>query len=222
MTSFVGTGAGFGGRSLHGHIQASSGTNLDLTRDVYRYQVLFVNVITILNAYLTYFTTGNYEKLKSTLTLKTSNALAMIIQNEKLFYNDTIDNLVDFTYDNTVFDRFRDNTFYVLNGMIQALSQYNAVDALQNEVKYFNGILSSEQNIIDYLNANKQASMVAFSTSQVYNTAIVMKPWYERYLVKYGAPNDGVFDNQKMAGIVQELINEGIITLEQFTSNTYP
>jgi hypothetical protein len=58
--------------------------------------------------------------------------------------------------------------------------------------------------------------MLAFSSNQIYNTTIVLKPWYERYLTEYGAPNDGVFLNEKMAIVVQQLINEGVITMEEF------
>jgi hypothetical protein len=222
MASFVGTSAGYYGRSLHGHIQIIGGSNLDLSRDVYRYQILYMNVVRILESYITFFTTGDYTNLKDKLTIKAQNALTEIIQNSDYYYNVNIDNLVDFNYEATMFETFRNNTYYVLNGLIQAVSQYDELEALRNKEKECDAILSSEQSILEYLNSGKQASLVAFSAEQKYNINVVLKPWYERYIIKYGAPNDGVFLTERMAVVVRELISEGKITMEQFTSNRYP
>jgi hypothetical protein len=222
MATKVGTDAGFYGRSLHGRIQTGNNENLDMTRDVYRYQILYVNVVTLLDAYLKFFSSGEYSNLKTSLTLKTANTLTMVIQNSNAFYNDNIDNLTDFEYNPDTFDNFRNNTFFVLNGMIQALSQYDQLDALKNEVKECQAVLSSESSILAFLEANRQMSALAFSANQTYNTEVILKPWYEKYLMTYGAPNDGIFDTSKMAAIVDELVTAGIITLEQFRTNTYP
>jgi hypothetical protein len=216
MSEVIGTSAGFSGRSLHGHIQISNNSNLDLSRDIYRYQILYYNVMTILNSYLNFFSIGDYTNLKKKLTISNQNLLTSVINNNDLFYGNYIDNLSNFTYDSTTFEKFRNNTYYVLDGLMQALSQFNEVDSLKNQVNYYTTILSSEQSILNYLNSNKNHSMLAFSSNQIYNTTIVLKPWYERYLTEYGAPNDGVFLNEKMAIVVQQLINEGVITMEEF------
>jgi len=222
MASFIGTSAGYYGRSLHGHIQIQSGGNLEISRDIYRYQILYFNVIQLLNAYINFFTSGDYTNLKNKLTIKAQNQLISIIQNSDYYYNTNIDNLNDFTYDPTMFENFRNNTYYILNGLIQAISQFDEVDALHNQVNEYSQILSSEQNIIDFLNQTKQASLIAFTANQQFNTTLVLKPWYERYIILYGAPNDGVFLTEKMAVVVQQLISEGVITMEQFTTDTYP
>lgn len=222
MAFFIGASAGFYGRSLHGHIQKQNGENLELIRDIYRYQILYNNVIQIMNSYIYYFTTGDYSTLKTKFTTKNQNLLTSILQNSDYFYNDNINNLADFTYDSNMFQNFKNNTYYVLDGLIQAVSQYDELDAVKNEVSYCNDILSSEQKIIEYLNSNKQPSVVAFTANQTFNTTISLKPWYERYLILYGAPNDGVFLTEKMAVVVQQLISEGVISLEQFTMDRYP
>ena len=221
MASFIGTSAGYYGRSLHGHIQVQSSASLDLSRDIYRYQILYFNVIQILNSYINFFSTGDYQGLKSKLNIKTQNQLTTIIQNSDYYYNKNIDNLNEFTYDPNMFENFRNNTYYILDGLIQAVSQYDQLDALKNEVAHCDEILSSEQSILEYLNANKNPSVVAFTANQKFNTNIVLKPWYERYIILYGAPNDGIFLTEKMAIVVQQLINEGVISLEQFTTNNY-
>ncbi len=220
MSSFVGATAGFYSVSLHGHTQISTGTNLNLIRDVYRYQILYQNVIMILNAYLNYFTVGDYNNLKKKLTQTTVNTLTTIINNANIYYNDNIDNLDNFEYDENTFNNFRNNSYYVLNGMIQALMQFDRVDQLSNDVKYYKNILKDEKSIVEYLNSHREVSQIAFSTSQVFNTNIVLKPWYQKYIADYGPPNSGVFETQNMAIVVQSLIDDGTITLEQFLTNT--
>lgn len=222
MASFIGTSAGYFGRSLHGHIQIQGSSNLQLNRDIYRYQILYINVMNLLNAYITFYTTGDYQSLKSKLTTKVQNNLTSIIQNSDYFYNNNIDNLNGFIYDSNMFENFRNNTYYILNGLIQAINQYDQVDALKNQESVCDSILSSEQSILDYLNSQKAPSLVAFSSNQQYNVQVILKPWYERYIITYGAPNDGVFATENMAKVVQQLINEGVITMDQFIGNYYP
>jgi hypothetical protein len=220
MSVFVGTSAGYYGVSLHGRTQAATGTNLNVIRDIYRYQILYQNVIMILNAYLNYFTVGDYNNLKKKLTQTTVNTLTTIINNSNIYYNDNIDNLDNFNYDENTFNNFRYNSYYVLNGMIQALLQFDKVDQLTNDVNYYKNILKDEKTIIEYLKSHREVSQIAFSSSQVFNTNIVLKPWYQKYIVDYGPPNSGVFDTQKMAIVVQSLIDDGTITLEQFLTNS--
>lgn len=221
MTSFNYASSGFQKRSLHGHVKQPNGTNLEIFRDIYRYQILYSDVIELLNAYITFFTTGDFDSLNSTFTTTTQNNLTAILLESDYYYNTDVDNLTDFTYDTGTFENFRNNTYYVLNGMIQSIQQYNQLESTQNELNICNEILSSEETIISYLNSLKNPSVIAFTANQSFNTNIVLKPWYERYLILYGAPNDGVFATEKMAIAVTQLIDEGVITLEQFTSNTF-
>jgi hypothetical protein len=221
MTSFIGSSSGYFGRSIHGQTQKASNQNLELSRDVYRYQILYYNVIETLNDYITYYITGDYSNLKTGFTTTKQNSLISILQEDDYFYNTNIDNLSDFSYDSGMFENFRNNTYYILDGLIQAISQYDQVDALQNEVSQYSAILATEETILEYLNSSKQPSQVAFTASQVYNTTIVLKPWYERYIINYGAPNDGIFLTERLATVVAALVDEGVITIDQFTSNTY-
>ena len=40
-----------------------------------------------------------------------------------------------------------------------------------------------------------------------------------KYLEMYGAPYDGVFNTEKMATVVELLIQQKVITLEEFIQN---
>jgi hypothetical protein len=61
--------------------------------------------------------------------------------------------------------------------------------------------------------------MDTFHITQTYNATAVLKPWFMRYLQMYGAPYDGVFDAEKMATVVELLIQEKVITKEEFLQN---
>jgi hypothetical protein len=61
--------------------------------------------------------------------------------------------------------------------------------------------------------------MDTFRISQTYNAQAVLKPWYMKYLELYGAPYDGVFNTEKMATVVELLIQQKVITLEDFIQN---
>jgi len=221
--SFVGTSAAAYSKSLQGNLTTTtSNTNLELIRDVYRYQILNKLVVEKLNYYIGLFTTGDYKGLKDEFVVDVEREISFGIKNNSYFYSTYVEKLDGFEYSPAVFNSYRLNTESVLTGLNMAIKQYDTVEKLNNEITYFNSVLESEESIINYLNSNKEVSQMAFSTNQVFNVRHVLKPWYERYLIQYGAPNDGVFQTGYLAAIAQELINEGVITLEQFTTDTYP
>jgi hypothetical protein len=61
--------------------------------------------------------------------------------------------------------------------------------------------------------------METFHLTQTYQEQAVLKPWFMKYFEMYGAPYDGVFDAEKMATVVELLIEENVITMEQFLQN---
>ena len=50
----------------------------------------------------------------------------------------------------------------------------------------------------------------------MFQADLQLKPWYTEYLQQYGPPTNGVFDLTLLAGIVNTLIADGVITLNQF------
>jgi hypothetical protein len=232
MATIIGTNAGVSIRSLHGRTQfittggsiggstgggtVSDSDSLNIMKDIYRYQILYKNVILVLDSYLRYFTLGDYTNLKNSMTQTMINTLTILLSDSTIYYNQNVDNLSMFIYDKYTFEKYRNNTTYILNGIIQALLQFDKVDQLTNEVASYKEILKDDTSIINYLNSHRELSQIAFSSSQTFNTNIVLKPWYKRYIMDYGPPNTGIFETDKMAIVVQSLIDEGEITMEEF------
>jgi hypothetical protein len=222
MTSFSSTSASAYSKSLQGNLNnLTSNTNLDLIRDIYRYQILNSFVINNLNNYINLFTKAKYTELKDSYTDAKRKNLSLILGNDSFFYNTNIDNLDGFNYDSGTFNNFRSSSKGLISGLEMAVKQFDQVNQLEKDVKYYENILSTEKNIIQYINEHKEVSQFAFDTTQVFNVKHVLKPWYERYLALYGPPNDGVFQNDLMADIVINLIREGVISEEDFITNTY-
>jgi hypothetical protein len=222
MAIFISSTASNANRSLHGLLQKDSGQNLSYVKDVYRYQILYTQVIQLMNSYITYFTSGDFDGLRNNFNSSLNAQLQLYLKNNESFYNQNIEDLVGFKYDPNMFIRYRNSTFKTLDGLMQSITLYNKFEQSTIEVQRMSTILSTRDNIIQYLNENSMMTSIAFRTSQSVNLDLVLKPWYEQYLIQYGPPNDGVFQATLLAEIATNLINEGVITQEQFIQDRYP
>ena len=233
MTYYTSSSSSMMSRSMQGHINRGfykqndkdkediCNINLELSRDIYRYQILNSIVVNNLNYYINLFTRGNYQDLKKLYTDTKRKNLSLILGNDAYFYNTNIDTLNGYKYIPTTFNSFRSSSKALISGLEMSIKQFDQVKELDKDVKYYENILSTENNIIEYLNQHKEVSQMAFNNTQVFKVQPVLKPWYEKYLAVYGPPNDGVFQNDLMADIVINLIREGVITEQEFITNTY-
>jgi hypothetical protein len=209
--------AGYVGRSLHGQTQAASGQNLDLIRDIYRYQILYERVVYQMRKYTNLYTNGKYVELKEMFT---ESEYDSIISSNKTdnYYSIEIDELINFTYDSGTFGQYRSNMYSILTGLKMAMNQNEKLLTCETNLKEKNTLLNDKDLLLEYFKKQfrDRMSMDAFFISQSYNIDVVLKPWYSLYLTLYGAPYDGVFDAEKMGLVVEQLINEGTITMQEF------
>jgi hypothetical protein len=221
MTTRSDGSAGASGRSLHGLTQASGGGNqsLDLIRDVYRYQLLYENVIYKLQRYTNLYSAGAYATLKSTFTLAEYNKI-VVSETDDNYYNNTVDELIDFSYNSTTFSKYKSNMFSVLTGLQTAVRQYDQLNYTVNEFKQQEVVLTNRDKLIEYIKIQflDKRTTDAFDISQPFTTEVYLKPWFSLYLQMYGAPPSGVFDAEKMANVVEILVKRGDITMSQFVS----
>jgi hypothetical protein len=221
MTTRSDGSAGAAGRSLHGLTQASAGGNqtIDLVRDVFRYQLLYENVIETLQRYTNLYSAGVYKKLKAEFTQTEYNTI--IAQNpDDRYYNNTVDDLVDFSYNSTTFLKYKSNMFSVLTGLKTAVRQYDQLNFTVNEFNQQEVVLTNRDKLIEYIKIQflDKRTTDAFDISQPFTTEVYLKPWFSLYLQMYGAPPSGIFDAEKMANVVEILIKRGDITMSQFVS----
>jgi len=204
-------------KNIHGNFQSSE--VVLYTQDIYKYQILYKNVISKMNSYLIYFARGNYNDLSHNFTNNIqSNLTLQIGQN---FDTDKINQLIGFDYDTNTFENVRLSSNHVLDGLKQTLSLVSNNNNLENK----NAILQSDSDILnnptllkDYI-YKRNINVMPFHASETYNTAIEIKPWFLVYLNEIGAPKDGVFETEKLAEIVKRLIEDGTITESDFINS---
>lgn len=206
--------------SLHGITQETSNKNLEFVRDIARYQLLYDNMLSRMRQYLNLYTEGSYNELKQEFTLTKLNEL-LASNNDSVYYNAQVEDLANFTYDETTFLQYKRSMYSMLTGFSLSVKQYDEVVSCNTELNEKKELLSSKEKLIEYITTEflDKISMDSFNITQPFNTTIQLKPWYNLYLQLYGAPYDGVFNAEKMANVVEILVNDNVITIEQFISD---
>jgi hypothetical protein len=202
-------------RSLHGELNESGiGTDPDILRDTQRLQILYTNVISTLNQSLNSYSDGSFEYLNQIMPETVFLAIANIIAEDSYYYNDTVTDLSEFSYDSETFTDYRNMTYDILDGIKQSLIQYETVVRLEEEVDVltqYKNILEDRDLLIEYLQQQQQTSSF-FRAEATFSQTIELKPWFRDYLEQYGAPNDGVFKTDILADIIKSLLSTGEIT----------
>ena len=202
---------------IHGKFQ--EGEAFLHTQDIYKYQILYTNVIKDLNTYLQYYSTGNYTTLTDTFTSQVVNKLSL--ESGRNYNTDKINQLVDFSYNNMTFENFRKNTFLVFDGLNKSIDLTGENKNLINK----NIILKADSDILRdpiLLSSwieSRNINVMPFMASETFNAEIKLKLWYSEYLILHGAPGNGVFSSELLAAIVSRLISENRITEEEFINS---
>ena len=217
MSSFFDATASAASVSLHGQLQTGQNTNLEIIRDVARYQLLYQNMLNRMRQYLNLYTDGSYNELKQVYTEANLKKL-LTSNNRDVYYNTNIDDLVDFTYSPYTFDAYKSSIFSMLTGFSVAIKQNDELITTREELKEKKELLLSKEKLIDYITNefSDKISMDAFYITQKFAINAILKPWFNLYLQLYGPPHDGVFNAEKMANVVEILVNQNIIRLEDF------
>jgi len=218
MTSIISTTAATFVRSLHG--ATVEGVGVTYTRDVYRYQLLYDTVISQLNQFINYFTMGDYKTLAKTFTKPRYNSLTLKASAQS-FNTTAIENLVGFEYDPLKFNLMRESTYNVIDGLNQTLTIVNQNLTYQQDISgllAYKNTLEDRVLLMEYIEKEKMNTMI-FQASEKFQTEIKLKPWFEQYLLLYGAPGNGIFKSDLLAQIVIDLIKNGTITEQQFLNS---
>lgn len=217
MAVFFDSNAAFSPVSLHGRIQSSNNTNFEVIRDVARYQLLYQNMLNRMLQYINLYTEGSYKELKTVFTTEKLNAL-LLTNNDSVYYNMNIEELVDFTYDPNIFPQYKRSMYAMLTGFGLSIKQSDDLVSTTAELNEKKDLLTSKDKLIEYITTEfkDKITMDAFYITQPFNVNVELKPWFNLYLQLYGAPYDGVFDAEKLANVVETLVNSNVITAEDF------
>uniref|UniRef100_A0AB39J6A8 Uncharacterized protein n=1 Tax=Florenciella sp. virus SA2 TaxID=3240092 RepID=A0AB39J6A8_9VIRU len=110
----------------------------------------------------------------------------------------------------TLINQYRTITNQVINNVRQGMNEYQKCTTIMNErdqLKKYKEILEDSEKLKEYLN-EKQNEHDMFSLKAKLTVVPLLKPWFAEYFRLYGAPNEGVFDAEKLGDIIIEMRND--------------
>jgi len=143
------------------------------------------------------FSVGNIDSLNKKLTLDEYNTLSLTLNNLKKFEDPT-----------SCYELLRLNLVRSLESLMKGLSIYNNLMAYKNNepnyetwrITYFN-----KQKLLDRYNELQKSAVSFFDDLNVDAPLLTIKKEYYIYIKKYGYPQSGIFDSEKIASILESI-----------------
>jgi hypothetical protein len=188
-----------------------------LLREFSRFKELYTCILTVLNTYLDYFRDADFEELTTVFTEEVYTSLAgLIVTNFGAGLNYQSILSYDAVYDSGLFSHYKENSYKILDGLNRAIILYKenvnqSVHILSLEEK--EKILEDMELLTEYLE-NQKRKMYLFDTRSELLLNPILKPQYALYFTRHGPPVEDVFDTEKLAVIIKELLDNGTLTQE--------
>jgi hypothetical protein len=210
-------------RSLIGADNINGANQLDAVKDFYRFQILNKKVLVPLNQLILAYSNVSMANLID-LDASYNNYLIEQISKKSNYYNDKITYIRNFDYNSDLFNQYLQSFQGVLTGLKAAIAQQKTIITITDnntELLQYKNILtgSDTSNLIREYIIKRNNDLPVFDVTEILDIDLDIKPWYSEYLIKHGAPSGGVFDTEKLSLIVTELINKGVITMDEFVSD---
>lgn len=161
-------------------------------------QSLYLNVGKEMENLLSNFASGNMDEVAAELTLEKYEDLALRIYNERIPNKE-------------YYEGIRMTMASTLEGLYKAILLYAdyliQVD-LYNQERDRAAILDDVDALTAYVNkiiTERRTTTNFYTTQTVYAMNVTLKPVYAEYLRRYGYPDGGVFEVDKLAQIELEL-----------------
>ncbi len=184
----------------------------ELNKNLGMFQNLHDKVIDVLKQSLIYYKGGQFGELNELFTTEQYNKLSSNLINSTLLKNVS----EDYQYNARLFTYYREAFHRVLEGLQKSIFQNEELTTTQSQLVTAQekaDILDDMAKLREYLE-NKQSQIFFADVSTQLTTMAVLKPQYQRYIDLYGMPDGLIFESQKMAEIIQDLLIEGVITEE--------
>ena len=210
-------------RSLIGADDINGANQLDAVKDFYRFQILNKNVLVPLNELILAYKDVNITELIDLVDAANNDLIKKISDNNN-YYNNKITYIRSFEYDSDLFKKYIRSFKGVLTGLSAAIAQQKTNIRITDEntqlLEYKNILTGTDTSelIREYI-IKRNNDLPVFDVTEILDLDLDIKPWYSEYLILHGAPSGGVFDTEKLSLIVADLINKGVITMDEFVSD---
>ena len=226
MNAATGSYASSISRSSQNFIAVTTNINLDATRDYTRLQILYNTIISQFNTSIDQYVDGSFTEFLASDVMTEGNLIdvALNINNDDVFkmtQEVALDQDFNYEKNSRLVTKYRDLSNKLVDMLKQAITEYIKIKNLQDqntELLTFKEILQDREKLLEYI-SEIQTTSYLFSASATYSQNLQIKRWYEVYLERHGPPGDGVFESDKLAVIVEELIASGEISEDDYLNS---
>jgi len=221
-------------QQLGTEIEETTNENINLTIDSMKFQFLYNEVITKLNPFMNLYRDASFSTLNNELTSDIINKFNYDIENyiyngdkilqEKSLYDISMNGLVQtlvYNHNTETFFNYRNNIHKMIDGLIRSMIENNnytnekticdgKINDLEEKNEEYEEILSSRENIIEYLEKSIVTEKNKFSVNLNLGE-IKFLPQITLYVQRHGTPEDGLFKSELMGPIIQELVANGVL-----------
>lgn len=219
---------------LGAEIEESTKENINLTIDSMKYQFLYNEVVAKLNPFMDLYRDASFSSLNNELTNDIINKFNYDIENyiyngdkilqEESLYDISMNGLVPilvYNHNTETFFNYRKNIHKIIDGLVRSIIEYNnytsektmcdnKINDLEEKNEEYEEILSSRENIIEYLEKSIVTEKNKFSANLNLGE-INFLPQITLYVQRHGIPKDGLFKSELMGPIIQELVANGVL-----------
>ena len=205
------------GRSqIGGYILSDSKKdNAKFKYDYFRLKILYDEILLQLRPPMTLYNDAEFENFMN--SMPDVLQLTRTLNNKNTFFMDNPTALNSYKYEDGLVNKYIFVSNRLIDTLKQAMSEYIKIKYLQDknaELKSYKEILEDREKLFNYLEEQNNTSHI-FSAEATLTTNIEIKLWYKVYLQRHGPPNDGVFNSELLAEIIEELIASGEVSQDE-------
>ena len=176
----------------------------------FKYERLYQVVVVVLNSYLEYIKTKQFDQLSEEVSSDLFTELGLLITNESNFTAANTFSLTLYSPNMGTFDQYRTTMHKILDGMSGVITLNDEKNHHENEHNKFNDILYSREKLKEFID-QEYNSFILFDTEASLTVEPSIKPQVLLYIQRHGLPPGGCFESEKMSVIIQELIDQGVL-----------
>ena len=183
--------------------------------DYFRLKILYDEILLRLRPPMTLYNDAEFENFMN--SMPDVLELTRTLNNENTLFMDKPNKLNGYKYDDGLINKYIFVSNRLIDTLKQAMSEYIKIKFLQDqndELKSYKEILEDREKLFNYLEKQKNTSHM-FSAEATLTTNIEIKLWYKVYLQRHGPPNDGVFNSELLAEIIEELVASGEVSQDE-------